>query len=605
MSRNSFWINSKWNLKTRHTSWILNFMIWFVIMPFVAIIGLVNYHNNYSEQIMNVNGFCMNMLDNQMIFGSVVSIFVAIGMAIEAYGWMNNISQVDMYKSVPVKESTRFAYINLNSFIIYAVGFLCNVIIEIAIFTFNGGFKAGDITEILTYVVINIVTFLSAYGIACIAVMLTGNAVLAAMGATFLNFVELFAIWLWETGKCAFYNGYEMINIKGIFSPINMALNAMEQGVNKVNVINDSPIYVIVNHLNTAGWLIIGVLQAVIYLTLTYQLYKRRPANVSGQRIVFKLARPVIEIAIGCIGGYAVALFMNEVGGKGTAIFSVAVFVIILHIVLKMIMDGKMFFDIRGVVTLAATFVIVTLLFSYQANDWGKYNTYIPDEENVEGYSIYVPSKTNLQYYQRGEDGTSDNMISDYILLDGVEITDKTTTKNMLQIINKALKDMPDETYGDDIKIKYYMKKGNDKYRTYSIKSEYVNEILAMTYDRMEYKEKYNTLEYNKSIMEDIINKEGSVAITNYTIYSDDDSYDIVRDNNSEDKEVYKRLYEAASKDILLRDGDTIAYDKPIGELDLTANYAASYGEYNAIDLYIPVYESDANTMAVLNELGW
>ena len=192
MSKSSFWINERWNFKTRHASIILNFIVWFVLLTVVTLVSQILL----KDATYNMAEYSAQVIYGQTILAVIMNLVIAVGMAIEAFGWMNNISQVDMYKSVPVKESARFAYI--NSFIIYVGGFLVNLLLEIVILAVNNSMRGNVCIYLLYLLAISVASFVSSYAISLIAVFLTGNGVLAFMGGMFLNLVEMILLLMWN-----------------------------------------------------------------------------------------------------------------------------------------------------------------------------------------------------------------------------------------------------------------------------------------------------------------------------------------------------------------------------------------------------------------------
>ncbi|MCR5354893.1 MAG: hypothetical protein K6E43_04850, partial [Lachnospiraceae bacterium] len=370
MSKSSFWINERWNFKTRHASIILNFMVWFVMLTVVTLVSQILLKD---AKTYNMAEYSAQVIYGQTILAVIMNLVIAVGMAIEAFGWMNNISQVDMYKSVPVKENARFAYINLNSFIIYVGGFLVNLLLEIVILAVNNSMRGNVCIYLFYLLAISIASFVSSYAISLIAVFLTGNGVLAFMGGMFLNLVEMILLLMWNLAKMLFYSGYDVSDLMtenyiGLFTPVCMAANS-------IGHLSDERMvgYLKATFTTRMIWvdLLIILIQAVVYMALAYGLYKRRYANVAGRRIVFEMAKPVIEIAILTVAGFAAGIMMEILNGRQVAIIVIIITVVIVHVILLMIMDSKIHFDVKGIVSLVLGAGLAVLLFVYPAYDLG------------------------------------------------------------------------------------------------------------------------------------------------------------------------------------------------------------------------------------------
>lgn len=600
MSKSSFWINERWNFKTRHASIILNFMAWFVVLTVVTLVS----------QILFREGTVRNLWERtaQIIYGQTaltigMNVIVGVGMAIEAFGWMNNMSQVDMYKSVPVKESTRFAYINLNSFIIYIGGFMINFLLEIVLLAVNGAIH-GNVHMYLIYMaLLSITTFLGTYALALVAVFLTGNSVLAFMGGAFLNLVEMILVLMWGLGKSVFYAGYDFNEsideyFLGIFTPICMAINSMGALLDERYAG-----YLKATFTTKMIWIamVVILVQAVVYMILAYGLYKKRYANVAGRRIVFEMAKPPIEIAILVVAGFATGLMMEILGGRKVAIIVVIVMVVILHVILKMILDSKIKFSVRGGVSLAIGAGLAILLFAYPAYDLGGYKTYVPDSSEIEGYSVIFNYYADYNYYELREDSIDDVNSTAYIY-DNVIVTDEAAVEEFLDAMEDAVHNSDDDINEvGTVRVRYHMKNGRSKYREYNVNQDQYIKAYVATYSDINYRKGVNPFEYNRNIVEYFVNDEGASWNTSLSCFS----FGNEGTDQNFDKDIYFRLYDAMEADMNERDVNVLVGEAPIGVLgvDLAINDGPYRGNYVNID--VPVYQSDLRTMKIVDELGW
>ena len=600
MSKSSFWINERWNFKTRHASIILNFMAWFVVLTVVTLVS----------QILFREGTVRNLWERtaQIIYGQTaltigMNVIVGVGMAIEAFGWMNNMSQVDMYKSVPVKESTRFAYINLNSFIIYIGGFMINFLLKIVLLAVNGAIHENVHMYLIYMALLSITTFLGTYALALVAVFLTGNSVLAFMGGAFLNLVEMILVLMWGLGKSVFYAGYDFnVSIDeyflGIFTPICMAINSMGALLDERYAG-----YLKATFTTKMIWIamVVILVQAVVYMILAYGLYKKRYANVAGRRIVFEMAKPPIEIAILVVAGFATGLMMEILGGRKVAIIVVIVMVVILHVILKMILDSKIKFSVRGGVSLAIGAGLAILLFAYPAYDLGGYKTYVPDSSEIEGYSVIFNYYADYNYYELREDSIDDVNSTAYIY-DNVIVTDEAAVEEFLDAMEDAVHNSDDDINEvGTVRVRYHMKNGRSKYREYNVNQDQYIKAYVATYSDINYRKGVNPFEYNRNIVEYFVNDEGASWNTSLSCFS----FGNEGTDQNFDKDIYFRLYDAMEADMNERDVNVLVGEAPIGVLgvDLAINDGPYRGNYVNID--VPVYQSDLRTMKIVDELGW
>ena len=600
MSKSSFWINERWNFKTRHASIILNFMVWFVMLTVVTLVSQILLKD---AKTYNMAEYSAQVIYGQTIMAVIMNLVIAVGMAIEAFGWMNNISQVDMYKSVPVKESARFAYINLNSFIIYIGGFLVNLLLEIVLLAVNNSMRGNVCIYLIYLLAISVASFVSSYAISLIAVFLTGNGVLAFMGGMFLNLVEMILLLMWNLAKMLFYSGYDVSDLAtenyiGLFTPVCMAANSIGH-LSEERMVG----YLKATFTTRMIWvdLLIILIQAVVYMALAYGLYKRRYANVAGRRIVFEMAKPVIEIAILTVAGFAAGIMMEILNGRQVAIIVIIITVVIIHVILLMIMDSKIHFDVKGIVSLVLGAGLAVLLFVYPAYDLGGFKSYVPDVSEIEGYSVIFNYDSSESYYNLADDHIED-VQSEVYLLDSVMVTDKETIKAFTDIVSEAVKndDGKDNLY-ENVRVKYHLTNGRTKYREYHMSEALYEKAFKVTYDNMQYRQGINALEYNRNIVEKFANEDGvswNSAIGYYSIKKDGK-------HETYEKEVYEKLYEALSADMMDRSAEQVLTTVPLGRIDLNMNINEGPYRGNYVYLSEPIYSFDKRTMAIIADLHW
>ena len=120
-SRNSFWASLKENNKRRIWIWIVSGLLWFVYYPvsMAMLMGRKIEHNH----IDNLTGEAAKLrLTEEVgewleVGNGITAILVAcmaIVCAIQGFSYLYSRKKVDMYHSVPVKKSRRFAVIFTN-----------------------------------------------------------------------------------------------------------------------------------------------------------------------------------------------------------------------------------------------------------------------------------------------------------------------------------------------------------------------------------------------------------------------------------------------------------------------------------------------------------
>ena len=103
---------------------------------------------------------------------------VSVICAIQGFSYLYSRKKVDLYHSVPVKKSRRFAVIFTNGILICFVPYLVNLLLAMVIAWFSGGMDGHIFSKALIAAVLHLLLYLGIYGFAILAVMLTGNLVI-------------------------------------------------------------------------------------------------------------------------------------------------------------------------------------------------------------------------------------------------------------------------------------------------------------------------------------------------------------------------------------------------------------------------------------------
>ena len=191
-SKNSYWKLSAWNLKKRFWVILLNVMICFFMLPVATFINVKNYLMNYPLDAETV--WIQKNIVNSSIMGSgvfaVITVVLAVFMALQCFSWINNRSKVDLYKSVPVKEVARFTYINVNSVVIFMLAFGVNLFLANIAVGINGLWSNQILYASILSMVLHSLLFIVSYVITLLAIFLTGNTVMGFFASITLLAIE-------------------------------------------------------------------------------------------------------------------------------------------------------------------------------------------------------------------------------------------------------------------------------------------------------------------------------------------------------------------------------------------------------------------------------
>ena len=648
-SKNSFWKYSIWNLKKR--SWILTLssvlsLFSLPIFTYLSVSGLASdYWQIQNKTTDDYNELVYAILNTNFysVLPFVIAIVLGIFMAIQSFAWINKRQKVDMYKSVPVKETSRFLYIHLNSLFIYTVPFfLCLLASNLIVL----GYRVYNIVFVKASFIIFLVcvlTFLSVYMLVLIAQLLTGNMILAFFGGLFLLFVEpacrLSVFMFQDNFLDTFYNiaGTSAFISKNITSPILAGLSCFLSFRNSIfneafsfryyrwglGLISDNLYYVV-----------LLLLQIAIYTGVAYWLYRKRAAQTGGKAIVFAKAIPILKIIIIFTISLGVGVLMTIAGNNYNnaityGLVGIILAAVLMHLVLGGIIEGD--FNVamkKAVKSLPASLFACgfsCFIFFVYAFDLFGFDTYLPKADELAGFSFVrsADSALNVDWDEAYEGETKMNITDEHakevllsVLQDAMQREQYVGTNDFVDETIHSVRDefgidselvYRDENRCESVYVTYYLNNGKTKERRYCLLPTDARKIYASFYATSDYKDIANP--FNKEYVMDMIQDSDTEKQIVYT------SYDFASLTQSEQQKHFSQeeaeaLAEAAKADINDRTYEDLITKTPVGMIiyefqnpnEKPKQWDTSSYTYYAANMV--VYESDERTVSLLKSFG-
>lgn len=616
-SKNSFWKLSNWNFRKRSWAFALCAVIWFFILPVTVFIQAGSMTQAYTAVQLEQNiDWIRYSIINSSISGSGAYSILVIGMGIllglQGFSWTNHQNKVDLFKSVPVKSSTRFWYINLNSLWIFVLSFGGNMLLANAAAGIQGVWNNAFFIASVVSFFMHLLLFIAVYFLVLIAQSLTGNVVLGFFGASVLLLIEPLCFLLRRGLMGTFYQTYVEEGFyetfeKGIFSPISAYVGMYKSISMKTQGFADSGSYG-----DIGKYIVLFLIQSVVYGIIAYILYQKRTAQTGGKNMIFPKTKPVIKCVIMIVGSLLFGVFMagfNYDTPIWYGLFGVICGLLILQAVVQTIMEGDFKEAVRGRVSFVAAALISVAVYFVFALDMTGYDTYLPEAGQVESFAFCRYS--DYCYNYTDENG---NYISarDY-LMDNMKITDEEAKEQIIALLQQAI-DSGAYSYRDDdiiadsiyedgnqrevVDVKFRLSGGREVVRQYYIRVDLVRGCWARLYELTEYKEAVYM------ILRDYTEQEFFNSERILTVYYS--TYDIGNSNDyniESSYEMVKALYGAMKSDILKRDSQMILSQAPIGLLHFYSGNESGYNQ--VVSFQMPVYADDEETLAILKEAGW
>lgn len=632
-SRNSFWKFSKWNFKKRAWALVLLLVIWFFALPVAVfskagttIQGLQQSPQSLEKQLE----WTVNLIINRSITGGglygVFAVAMGIFLALQGFSWNNHQSRVDMYKSVPVKENTRFWYINFNSFLIFILSFGINMILANISAAVWGVWRGQFLVVSVFSFFMHLLLFASVYFITLIAQMLTGNIALGFCGASVLLLIEPACFFLGGNLMSLFYETYvgrglyETLS-EGIFSPLSLYIGLYKSVSMKNMAFAD-----IGNYGGIWKYIIIFLIQIVLYGSIAFILCRKRPAQTGGKTMIFPKTKPVIKCIIMILGSLAFGIFLAEFDERAKAwygFFGVICGLLILQAVLQMIMEGDFKEVLKGKGAFGIAAAVALAVFAVFVFDLTGFDSYLPEEEKMESFAFVRANDYCYYFYDENKVSQS----SRENLLENMTIEDEEAARILLAELKQAI-ESDDYYYKDDnekdaegekavpgdmetaaalyedgddrepVLIKFHLTNGKEVVRSYYLPLWRIRKCYCYLYDLEEYKEDvYSALQ--EYVANEFLNPDNH----NYAYYR---AYPFLASSvdNTKDPALVQKLFLAMQSDLRNRTSEDVMATAPVGELNFSTDYKNNTGSRN-IYLDLPVYEADEETIALLEESGW
>ena len=517
-----------------------------------------------------------------------MALFAVIA-AITGFSYLHSKEKQDFYIALPVKKSQWYIINYVSGIILFIVPYIVLSLLSVLIGKFYANINGDVVKDTLIQIVLIIVTYLIIYQVTILAMTLTGNLVTAILAGGVISVYGLLFTLINNTLSSTFYETWtyqSSITYDGILSYITpVGLITMMAG----NI--------------PAKESLLKTVMAVVFMlgitfALSYVLCKKYPSESAGNSLSYKKTAPVIKAFIAVPVSLGGTLLGSEVlfGHNPSFIVWVVVSVIITLLVCFVIEfiythDIKLILKRKGITFLSLAIVIVTL-FIYKFDITG-YDKWIPKEDKVAALYIQNGDITNYFNYYQMPNGYKDNFT-----FKGIKNVTSENIKVVTDLAEEGIDCLNNNNYDNSLKyvtIKYVMKNGLTKYRSYSVPTD----SLINTYDTLSKNE-----EFNKSLRPLLGLDANSITDISYRkIPSEPTAF--IKDKESIDL-LYNTLKEE-SENISFKE---IAMESPVTVIDINFLYednmiynepAATYSS----NITIPVYSSFTKTIELLSEYGF
>ncbi len=482
MSKNSFLDSLKENNKRRIWVWIISALLWFFYYP-IGMAFLMSQQKNYIlERKLNGAAAKARLVEqaaNWLSMNGMIAIFIsmlAVVCAIQGFSYLYSRKKVDLYHSVPVKKSRRFSIIYLNGILIYLIPNAIGMGLAILVAGVNGAMDGNNLSVALITLGTNFLLYMGTYGLAVLAVMLTGNLIITLFGVGVFLGYEAVIRFGYNLFQSEFYDYYsqEAMSERVFSSPMSHyieILNGLETG-------------------EVIAPLLIGIFLAVFFAGAAYLCYRLRPAEAAGKTMAFARTKAVIKVLITIPAALMVTLIVKNVVGDGKSstapiIFTMLVAVILISGMMEVIYEVDVRAAFRKKYQILISGVGVAAIYCIFCFDLTGFDAWAPEPEELVDAVVMMPRNHYVNYVN-----------ADLNYIDTVDYSlAKPGIKDLEAICELSKRKDADEEDSVWLKVAYRMKNGRTIWREFPVdgeETELLNRIMgsdeykAATYQLMD-----------------------------------------------------------------------------------------------------------------------
>ena len=415
MTSNPFFSKGRKADQRRELTWPAIYgIIFFLLIPVAYLIGLNGVlRTNGSgltdaEQIAYLRRALQSYLANTMGMSSPTFALCAAGF-LEAYhqfGFLHRGRETDFFHSLPQTRRQIYSARYVNGVLSVLLPYILALVIGEAAALFSGLTVGESAPMLLTAAGLNSLIFLLTYGLAILAVMLTGKPLtgVLGMGVLYLYFPALAMVVEAIPGTWfSTFAGYEktpaVLRILEELSPVSQTI-AYAGTFRGIFRFADAYTY---NTVSLGSFLIrvaCGVAAAVLLMIAGCLLYERRALEKAGEGMAFAATERPIRIAITAFAALFGLQFISEFGdGRGWALFGTALAVLLAHFAVELIYRADVKRILKHPVELGIVLGAAVLFALAMTGDWFGYDRYLPETEKTAGVRIEI---SGTEYANRG-----------------------------------------------------------------------------------------------------------------------------------------------------------------------------------------------------------
>lgn len=508
------------------------------------------------------------------------TIVLGVLLAADYFNHLHSQKKTDFYMSLPVTRREKYWLGVMTCGITYFIPCIIASVCECLIGYATGFGTSLFLQNMIWKLICKILIFLACFVTMTLAMIMTGNFVIAMMGfGAFCVYVPALLKYLVPAFEELFFDTCAGINKFpdgwNYFSPVSLGYG----------LVMDYETWTIGRHMN---YLIAIIIFVIILGVLAQFLYVKRPAEAAGRAMAFTKTNSVIRFLVVVPIALYCGYFLQQTA-PGREIIWLYIGTIVGVVLIHGIMESIFRFDLRGLLgkkkqLLMSLLVCCAFILIFQL-DFMKYDEFVPDVDKVESVEIMPNSDAVYFYYDTYTsklDGIYGETIQDVIILAEKLAKQNDQIVEDIQLQNEISSDI------GWITIKYQMKNGSFRAREYymDLGNDEIRELLNKICSTEEFKNDYYALYGMEAKDVEKITIDDVIQVHNLLL-------------TEEEQKEFIEIY--------LSDLSALSYTE-MEEKAKIAKFTITYAESAGMEYFLeetyPIFESFENTIHYLSEYG-
>lgn len=485
----------KENAKRRLWLFALLSFVMLLCYPLMTALTLNRYQGNDMSSFLYRQGIGHNTLG--FTGGATVFLLTVGGVlcAVEGFSWIYSRKKIDMYLSQPITAGRRFLMTYLNGILIYFIPYIISVAITLLVISGAGAASGALFLNVLFTLPSALVYFLAVYNLTLTAMMIGGKRGTAGFFILMGFLYDILLRTMIESYCSTYFSTYTgRIGERQFLSPVGRVVVMLDQttftwGYEAVTA--GSVMENLIRPLLPGVFALL--VEAVAFGVTAYLCYRRRPMEAVSQAVAYPAVKGPVKVLLMLLAGLVgSACFCDISGNSGFFVAFSGLFlgIVFCQAFLEIIYEGdlKAFGRHRKSFAVGAAAAVLTWLFF--AFDIGGFDTWVPEQKDVESAAIQIFFGNNYMFDYVDEKGMITWERDKWN--EEIKMTD---VSGVLSLARDGMgKDRQEQD--DDTRLRcdvtYRMKNGKEKYRSFYIDYEKEKTVLDILFANEEYKEGTN-----------------------------------------------------------------------------------------------------------------